>query len=206
MQGPTDGRTYVRTMAWVPYYKLTLSLRLWWANNNNNNSLYLQRVTHLAKYRLIFHEALYYWHLIQQSRVNKYNSKKKYIYIQYIGLSVYLSSCLVSFKQDKSDTSLDLKCNSWFNLAESETQELKTDYLLMSSADKFCKKFGPRSGLAKCPAWSGIKLFMTLWIYSLSAAVVIGALRVNFVVLFGLILYFSVDNFLDMLGLPGLNK
>ena len=29
-------------------------------NNNNNNSLYFQRVTHLAKYKLIFHEALYY--------------------------------------------------------------------------------------------------------------------------------------------------
>ena len=26
--------------------------------NNNYNSLYFQRVTHLAKYRLIFHEAL----------------------------------------------------------------------------------------------------------------------------------------------------
>ena len=30
------------------------------SNNNNNNSLYFQRVTHLAKYKLIFHEALYY--------------------------------------------------------------------------------------------------------------------------------------------------
>ena len=28
-------------------------------NNNNNNSLYFQRVTHLAKKTLIFHEALY---------------------------------------------------------------------------------------------------------------------------------------------------
>ena len=28
-------------------------------NNNNNNSLYFQRVTHLAKKKLIFHEALY---------------------------------------------------------------------------------------------------------------------------------------------------
>ena len=27
-------------------------------NNNNNNSLYFQRVTHLAKKKLIFHEAL----------------------------------------------------------------------------------------------------------------------------------------------------
>ena len=28
-------------------------------NNNDNNSLYFQRVTHLAKKKLIFHEALY---------------------------------------------------------------------------------------------------------------------------------------------------
>ena len=28
-------------------------------NNDNNNSLYFQRVTHLAKKKLIFHEALY---------------------------------------------------------------------------------------------------------------------------------------------------
>ena len=27
-------------------------------NYNNNNSLYFQRVTHFAKYRLIFHETL----------------------------------------------------------------------------------------------------------------------------------------------------
>ena len=29
----TDGRTDGRTLARVPYYKLTLSLRLWWAKN-----------------------------------------------------------------------------------------------------------------------------------------------------------------------------
>ena len=34
--------------------------------SNNNNRLYFQRVTHLAKYKLIFHEALYYLHNIQQ--------------------------------------------------------------------------------------------------------------------------------------------
>ena len=32
---------------------------LYYNNNNNNNSLYFQRVTHLAKKKLIFHEALY---------------------------------------------------------------------------------------------------------------------------------------------------
>ena len=34
-------------------------------------------------------------------------TKKMYIYTQHIGITVYLLSCLVSFKQDKSDTSLD---------------------------------------------------------------------------------------------------
>ena len=33
----THGRTHTRTPAWVPYYKLTLSLRLWWANNSKTN-------------------------------------------------------------------------------------------------------------------------------------------------------------------------
>ena len=30
---PTDGQMHARTQARVPYYKLTLSLRLWWAKN-----------------------------------------------------------------------------------------------------------------------------------------------------------------------------
>ena len=34
-------------------------------------------------------------------------------------------------------------------------------YLLVSSADNFCKQFGPRSGPTKCPAWSGSNLFHT---------------------------------------------
>ena len=34
--------------------------------------------------------------------------------------------------------------------------------LLMSSADKFCKQFGPRSGPTKCLSCSGSKLFDTL--------------------------------------------
>ena len=44
------------------------------------------------------------------------------IYTQHIGQSVYLLSFLVSFKQEKSGTSFDLKCNNWFHLPESETQ------------------------------------------------------------------------------------
>ena len=91
-----------------------------------------------------------------------------YIYTLHIGASVYLLSCLVSSKQDKSDTSLDGKCNNWFHLTESETQELKTDYLLVSSAGNFCKQFYPRSGLAKCQAWSGTKLIDTLKVFTKS--------------------------------------
>ena len=34
--------------------------------------------------------------------------------------------------------------------------------LLVSSADNFCKQFRSRSGLTKCQAWSGSKLFDTL--------------------------------------------
>ena len=36
--------------------------------------------------------------------------------------------------------------------------------LLVSSADKFCKQFGPRSGLTKSQALSGSKLFDTLMV------------------------------------------
>ena len=36
-----------------------------------------------------------------------------------------------------------------------------TLYLLESSADNFCKQFGPRSGPTKCRAWSGSKMFDT---------------------------------------------
>ena len=36
--GRTDGRTDRRTPALVPYYKLTLSLRLWWANKSEKLS------------------------------------------------------------------------------------------------------------------------------------------------------------------------
>ena len=38
---------------------------------------------------------------------------------------------------------------------------------LLSSADKLCKQFGPRSGLTKCWAWSGSKLFDTLIVLTL---------------------------------------
>ena len=34
-------------------------------------------------------------------------------------------------------------------------------YLLVSSADNFCKQFGQGSGLTKHPAWSGSKIFDT---------------------------------------------
>ena len=37
-----------------------------------------------------------------------------------------------------------------------------TLYLLVASAVKFCKQFGPRSGPTKCWAWSGSNLFGTL--------------------------------------------
>ena len=35
----------------------------------------------------------------------------------------------------------------------------------MSSADNFCKQFGPRSGLTKCQAWSGSNLLDTLMVF-----------------------------------------
>ena len=37
----THGRTHARTPARVPYYKLTLSLWLWWANNYNNYYVFI---------------------------------------------------------------------------------------------------------------------------------------------------------------------
>ena len=40
-----------------------------------------------------------------------------------------------------------------------------TCYLLVSSAENFCKQFGPRSGLTNCRAWSGPKLFLTLIVF-----------------------------------------
>ena len=42
---------------------------------------------------------------------------------------------------------------------------LLTLYLLVSFADNFCKIFGPRSGPTKCRAWSGSKLFDTLFVF-----------------------------------------
>ena len=41
----------------------------------------------------------------------------------------------------------------------------KTLYLLESSADNFCKQFGPRSGLTESWAWSGSKLVDTLIVF-----------------------------------------
>ena len=45
-----------------------------------------------------------------------------------------------------------------------QTEHL-TLYLLASSADNFCKQFGPRSGPTKCRALSGSKLFDTLMVF-----------------------------------------
>ena len=42
---------------------------------------------------------------------------------------------------------------------------LFTLFLLVSSADNLCKQLGPRSGLTKCQAWSGSKLFDTLIVF-----------------------------------------
>ena len=44
-------------------------------------------------------------------------------------------------------------------------QSILTIYLLVLSADNFCKQFGPRSGLTKCRAWSGSKLFDPLMVF-----------------------------------------
>ena len=38
-------------------------------------------------------------------------------------------------------------------------------YFLVSSADNFCKQFGPRPGLTKCRAWSGSNLFDTQMVF-----------------------------------------
>ena len=37
--------------------------------------------------------------------------------------------------------------------------------LLVSHADNFCKQFGPRSGMTKCHAQSGTKLFDTQMVF-----------------------------------------
>ena len=75
-----------------------------------------QMVTHLAKYRLIFHEARYYWHFIQQSLVNKliwYEQQQQQQQQQQ--QKILTTHCFwVSLKQDKSDTPLYVKCNNWF--------------------------------------------------------------------------------------------
>ena len=43
--------------------------------------------------------------------------------------------------------------------------KLMTLYLLVTSDNYICKQFGPRSGLTKCRAWSGSKLFDTLMVF-----------------------------------------
>ena len=54
------------------------------------------------------------------------------------------------------------KCRLLITFANS----LDPDFcLLVSSADKLCKQFGPRSGPKKCRAWSGSKLFDTLKVF-----------------------------------------
>ena len=47
-----------------------------------------------------------------------------------------------------------------FQVLQPTTDSL-THYLLVSSADNFCKQIGPRSGSTKHWAWSGSKLFDT---------------------------------------------
>ena len=49
---------------------------------------------------------------------------------------------------------LSIFCNKW-----------KVLILILSSADNFCKQFGPRSGRTKCWAWSGNKLLDTLMVF-----------------------------------------
>ena len=48
------------------------------------------------------------------------------------------------------------------NIISSEMTAFLTLYLLMSSADNFCKQFGPSTGPTECRARSGSKLFDTL--------------------------------------------
>ena len=45
------------------------------------------------------------------------------------------------------------------NMYQLHSYILFTLYLLVSSADNFCKQFGPRSVPTKCRAWSGSNLF-----------------------------------------------
>ena len=40
-----------------------------------------------------------------------------------------------------------------------------THYLLVTSADNFCKQFGPRSGLLERQTWSGSNLFDTQMVF-----------------------------------------
>ena len=50
---------------------------------------------------------------------------------------------------------------------------LLTLYLIVSSADNFCKKFGARSGPTKCRAWFRSRLFNTLMVVFLSLHITI---------------------------------
>ena len=43
-------------------------------------------------------------------------------------------------------------CNLWVGLSVCLHFDSLTLYLLVSSADNFCKQFGPRSGPTKCQA------------------------------------------------------
>ena len=54
----------------------------------------------------------------------------------------------------------------WRESTDADTLKSLTIYLLVtfSSADQFCKQFGPRSGPTKRRAWSGSKLFDTVGI------------------------------------------
>ena len=69
--GQTVGQTYRRTDRRTGKNNMSPDPVGWRHNNNNNNRLYFWRVTHLAKYKLIFHEALHYLHYTIIQNVKK---------------------------------------------------------------------------------------------------------------------------------------
>ena len=61
----------------------------------------------------------------------------------------------------KRKTWKGFQTNKWIsNFVASFT--IPSSQQVLSSADKLCKQFGPRSGLTKLQSWSGFKLFETV--------------------------------------------
>ena len=85
-----------------------------------------------------------YWQVIRYECVIKNQSSCFSTNINQVSMKFFWSSKPFKLRDKKIITILSL-----------------TLCLLVSSADNLCKQFAPRSGLTKCQAWSGSKLFDT---------------------------------------------